>query len=58
METTLYGFTCFPNGLGSSLKKFTILNKVPITTSHFESVSLSRYIDVFFTNGDTFAICE
>ena len=34
------------------------LNKVPITTLHFENVPLSGYIDDFFTKGDTFSICE
>ena len=28
----LYCFTCFPNGVGSCPRKFTKLNKVPITT--------------------------
>ena len=54
----LYCFTCFPNGLGSCPRKFTKLNKVPITTLHFENVPLSGYIDDFFTKGDTFSICE
>ena len=51
-------FRCFPNGLGSCPRKFSKLNKVPITTLHFENVPLSSYIDDFFTNGDTFSICE
>ena len=54
----LYYFTCFSNGLGSCPRKFTKLNKVPITTLHFENVLLSGYIDDFFTKGDTFSICE
>ena len=54
----LYCFTCFPNGLGSCPRKFTKLNKVPVTTLHFENVHLSGYIDDFFTKGDTFSICE
>ena len=39
-------------------RKFTKLNKVQILTLHFENVSLSGYIDNFFTKGDTFSICE
>ena len=54
----LYCFTCFPNGLGSCPRKFTKLNKVPVTTLHFENVPLSGYIDDFFTKGDTFSKCE
>ena len=54
----MYCFTCFPNGLGLCPRKFTKLNKVPITTLHFENVPLSGYIDDFFTKGDTFSICE
>ena len=54
----LYCFTCFSNGLGPCPRKFTKLNKVPITTLHFENVPLSGYIDEFFTKGDTFLICE
>ena len=34
------------------------LNKVPITTLHFETVPLSGYIDDFLTEEDTFSICE
>ena len=52
----LYSFTCFPNGLGLCPREFTKLNKVPITTSHFENVPLSGYIDDFFIKGDTFLI--
>ena len=49
----LYYFTCFPNGpwSGSIIK----LNKVPITTLHFENVPLGGYIDDFFTKGETFS---
>ena len=54
----LYCFTCFLNGLGSYPRQFTKLNKVPITTLHFENVPLSGYTDDFFTKGDTFSICE
>ena len=54
----LHCFTCFPNDLVSCPRKFTKLNKVPITTLHFENVPLSGYIDDFFTKGDTFSICE
>ena len=50
--------SCFPNGLRSCSRKFTKLNKVPITTLHFENVTLNDYIDDFFTKGDTFSICE
>ena len=39
-------------------KRFSKLNKVPITTLHFENVPLSGYIAQFFTKGDTFSICE
>ena len=48
----MYCFTCFPNGLGPCPRKFTKLNKVPITTLHFEDVPLSGYIDDFFTKGE------
>ena len=51
-------FTCFPNGLRSCPKKFAKLNKVPITTSYFENVLLSGYIDGFFTKVETFSIYE
>ena len=54
----LYCFACFPNGIEVCPRKFTKLNKVPITTLHFENVLLSGYIDHFFTKGDTFSICE
>ena len=54
----LYCFTCFPNGLGSCPRKCTKLNKVPITTLHFENVPLSGYVDDFLTKGDTSSICE
>ena len=54
----LYCFTCFLNGLGSCPRKFTKLNKVPVTTLHFENVPLNGYIDDFFTKGDTFSKCE
>ena len=54
----LYCFTCFPNGLGPCPRKFTKLNKVPITTLYFENVPLSGYIDDFFTKGDTCSVCE
>ena len=57
----LYCFPCFPNGLGSCPRKFNKLNKlnkVPITTLHFENVPLSGYIDDTFTKGHTFSICE
>ena len=39
----LYYFTCFPNDLRSCPRKFTKLNKVLITTSHFENVPLCGY---------------
>ena len=51
-------FTCFPNDLGSCPKKFTKLNKVPITTSYFENVLLSGSIDGFLTKVETFLIYE
>ena len=54
----LYCFACFPNGLGSCPRKSTKLNKLPITTLHFENVPLSGYGDDFFTKGDTLSICE
>ena len=54
----LYCFTCFPNGLGPCPRKFTKLNKVPITTLYFKNVPLRGYIDDFFTKGDTFSVCE
>ena len=54
----LYCFTCFPDGFGSCPRKFVKLNKVLITTLHFENVPLDGYIDDFFTKGDTFSICE
>ena len=38
--------------------KITKLNKVLITTLHFENVLLSGYIGYSFTKGDTFSICE
>ena len=57
-EDKLYCFTCFLDGLGSCPRKFTKLNKIPITTLHFENVPLSGYIDYFFTKGDTFSKCE
>ena len=40
----LYCFTCFPNGLGSCPRKSTKLNKVPITTLHFDDVPLSSWV--------------
>ena len=40
-EDKLYCFTCFPNGLRPCPRKFTELNKAPITTLHFENVPLS-----------------
>ena len=49
---------CFLNDLGDCPRKFTKLNKVPITTLHFENVPLRGYIDDLFTKGDTFLICE
>ena len=51
----MYCFTCFPNGLGPCPRKFTKLNKVPVTTLHFENVPLGGYIDDFFTKGETFS---
>ena len=54
----LYCFTSFPNGLWSCPRKLTKLNKVPITTLHFENAPLSGYIDDFFTKGDTLSICK
>ena len=54
----LYCFICFPNGLGPCPRKFTELNKVAVTTLHFENVPLSGYIDDFFPKGDTCSICE
>ena len=54
----MYCFTRYPNGPGPCPRIFTKLNKVPITTLHFENVTLSGYIDDFFTKGDTFSICE
>ena len=54
----LHCFTCFPNSLKSCPRKFTKLNKVPITTLHYENLPLSGYIDDIFTKGDTFSICE
>ena len=43
-----YCFARFPNGVGPCPRKFTELNKVPVTTLHFENVPLSGYIDDFF----------
>ena len=40
----LYYFTCFSNGLRSCPRKLTKLNKVLITTLHFENVPLCGYI--------------
>ena len=54
----LYCLTCFPNGLGPCPRKFTKLNKVPITILHFENVPLSGYIHEFVTKGDNFSMCE
>ena len=49
----LYCFTCFPNGIGSCPKKFSKLNKVPITTSHFQNVPLSGVILLSFLLKET-----
>ena len=54
----LHCFACFANGLGPCPRKSTELNKVPVTTLHFENVPLSGYINDFFTKGDTFSIHE
>ena len=54
----MYCFTCFPNGLGSCPTKFTKLNKVRVTTLHFENVPLSGCSDDFFTKGDSFSKSE
>ena len=54
----MYCLTCFLNGLGPCPRKFTKLNKVPITNLHLENVPLSGYIDGNFSKRDTFSICE
>ena len=54
MENYIVWFYKFiPNGLGSCLKKFTISNKVPITTSHFENVSLHFVTSMIFLLTET-----
>ena len=58
MERKIVLFYFFPNGFGSCPRKFTKLNKVPITTLHFKNILLSGYVDDFFPKGDTFSICE
>ena len=54
----MYCLTCFLNGLGPCPRKFTKLNKVPITNLHLENVPLSGYNDDNFTKRYTFSICE
>ena len=55
-DNRLYCFTCFPNDLRSCPRKFTKLNKVSITTWHFEN--LNDYIDEIFTKGKTLGVCQ
>ena len=50
----LYCFTCFPNGPRSCPKRFSKLDKVPITILHFENVLLAGHIDDFFAKGYIF----
>ena len=54
-KDVLWCLTSFLHGFGSSLRKFTKLNKLTITNLHFENQPLNGYIDGFFTKGDTFS---
>ena len=57
-EGGLYQYTCFPNGLGPCSRKFTKLNKFPL--SHLRNLGhlVVGYIDDFFLKGDTFNECN
>ena len=48
-KNKLYCFRCFPAGLASCPRKFTKLNKVPVTCLDLEKTPPSGYIDDFFT---------
>ena len=42
------------SGLAQENSLNRIMNKVPITTLHYENVPLNGYIDDFFTKGENF----
>ena len=53
----LYKFVCFPNGLGPCPRKFTKIGKVPLSVLRTDGVSVSGYIDDFFTKAGDFDSC-
>ena len=57
-EDTLYQFTCYPNGLAPCPRKFTKINKVPLTHLRMNNSIISGYIDDFFLQGQSYSTCE
>ena len=53
-----YVFVCYPNGLGSCPRKFTKINKAPLSDLRALHHIVSGYTDDFFIQGQTYLQCE
>ena len=57
-DKVLYVFVCYPNGLGPCPRKFTKINKAPLSDLRALHHIVSGYIDDFFVQGQTYLQCE
>ena len=54
----IYKFVYLPNGLASWPQQFTKLLKVPLSCMRLQDVTISGYIDDFFTAAQEYALCQ
>ena len=57
-DKVLYVSVCYPNGLGPCPRKFTKINKAPLSDLRAFHHIASGYIDDFFVQGQTYLQCE
>ena len=57
-NTSLYEFTCYPNGLGPCPRKFTKLMKAPLSYLRERGHLIIGYIDDFFLQGRNKEKCQ
>ena len=58
MDKVLCVFVCYPNGLGPCPRKFTKINKAPLSDLRALHHIVSGYIRDFFIQGQTYVQCE
>ncbi len=54
----LYQFTCYPNGLAPCPRKFTKINKAPLSHLRQDNSIVSGYIDDFYLQGHDYNDCQ